>query len=45
MTSLHKAHAALAAPEGRICIPLTAFDKASLLLCALFIGVLLGGGL
>ncbi|EQB06203.1 hypothetical protein [Sphingobium baderi] len=45
MTTLHKAHAALAAPEGRICIPLTAFDKASLLLCALFIGVVLGGGL
>lgn len=45
MTTLHKAHAALTAPEGRICIPLTAFDKVSLLLYALFVGVMLGGGL
>ena len=40
-----KAHAALTAPEGRICIPLTAWGKVSLLLCALFIGMVLGGGL
>jgi len=42
MTILHQAHAALTVPEGRICIPLTAFDKASILLCALFIGVIVG---